>query len=63
MQGRENPGQIQNKWVQSTSESPADDRATHLEAVHPVDADGGDGANIENGPDFVERAEALRMEE
>lgn len=64
MSGRESLGQIQDREVQRTSESPAERReATYLEAVHPVDANEGDRANTESEPDFVSRAEDLWMEE
>lgn len=64
MQRRESSGQIQDREVQRTRESPTDRRTTtYLEAVHPVDADEGNGANTESEPDFVDRAEALGMEE
>ncbi|KAI7808142.1 hypothetical protein IRJ41_017324 [Triplophysa rosa] len=62
--GRESSGQIQDREVQRTSESPVGGRAaTYLEALHPVDTDEGDGANTENKPDFVDRAEAMGMED
>ncbi len=62
MQGRESSGQIEDREVQRTSQSPTDRRTTtYLEAVNPVEE--GDRANTESEHDYVDRAEALEMEE